>query len=213
MALPTFTPTPRRPGNVITQAHERVRAHVRIGDWVVDATAGDGRDTLFLARQVGPSGRVFAFDIQSEALHQTRLRLESEHASAQVTLLEHTHAELAHHLPPQARGRLSAVMFNLGYLPSKGQGSLTTQAASTIAALEQAAEWLSPGGILSVIAYRGHPGGEDESTAVADFFSQRLALWELTESVAPPSARLPPILRTARKPSLTVGTPTGQSPK
>ncbi|HRE82774.1 MAG TPA: class I SAM-dependent methyltransferase [Opitutaceae bacterium] len=203
MADSISSPVQRRPGNVITQAHDQVRAHVRAGDWVVDATAGDGQDTLFLSLLVGISGRVFAFDIQNEALTQTRLRLESEHASAQVTLLDHSHAELARHLPPQAEGRLSAVMFNLGYLPSKGRGSLTTQVGSTVSALEQASAWLSPGGILSVIAYRGHPGGEDESLAVAHFFSQRLELWEITESIPPPSALLPPILRTARKPSLT----------
>lgn len=201
MAHPTSSATQRRPGNVITQAHEQVRSHVRSGDWVLDATAGDGRDTLFLARHVGPSGRVFAFDIQHEALTQTRLRLESEHASAQVTLLEHTHAELARQLPPEARGRLSAVMFNLGYLPSKGSGSLTTQSASTLSALEQAAEWLSPGGILSVIAYRGHPGGEDENGAVALFFQDHLSGWKQTQSPDYVALRPPPILRTAIKPT------------
>ncbi len=37
---------------------------VRTGDVVVDATCGNGLDSLWLARAVGRSGKLYAFDIQ-----------------------------------------------------------------------------------------------------------------------------------------------------
>ena len=54
--------------------------HLGEGDVAVDFTMGNGGDTLFLSKTVGESGRVYAFDIQEEALTSTRAHLEANGA-------------------------------------------------------------------------------------------------------------------------------------
>ena len=76
------------------QAKQILADKLSAGDFVIDATAGNGHDSLFLAQQVGPSGRIFAFDIQQLAIDATRQRLEKHNTLAQVDLLQESHAQL-----------------------------------------------------------------------------------------------------------------------
>lgn len=145
---------------VIHVAHDLICASVCPGDVVIDATAGNGNDTLFLAKLVGEDGRVYAFDVQYEALLSTRERLSSEEISTTVSYYLASHADLARLVPAA-----SAVMFNLGYLPGADHGTIT-RTASTIEALEGAANILSPGGVITCICYPGHEGGLEEAEAV-----------------------------------------------
>ena len=80
--------------SVLSQAQRLVTERARAGDAVVDATAGGGVDTLFLARLVGPDGRVFAFDVQAEALDRTRQRLEDAYAAGERLAGVAEHADL-----------------------------------------------------------------------------------------------------------------------
>lgn len=146
-------------------AQAAVAAVLAAGDLAVDATVGNGHDTLFLARCVGEEGAVYGFDLQPQALEQTRGRLESAGLAGRVRLEEADHGRLADHLPPEARGRVKAVMFNLGYLPGSDKACIT-RPASTRAALDQALQVLAPGGLISVLAYTGHPGGREEADEV-----------------------------------------------
>lgn len=146
-------------------AHEILATRLGPGDPVVDATAGNGHDTLFLARCVNPGGRVFVFDIQPQALANTARRLADAGLSGHVTLLQCGHEQMRENLPAETHGRLAAVMFNLGYLPG-GDKRLTTAPSTTLAALAQAAALLAPHGTLSVLGYRQHAGGREESEAV-----------------------------------------------
>jgi predicted methyltransferase len=142
--------------------HDLIRGALAPGDWAVDATVGNGHDTARLAAAVGPQGRVFGFDIQASALEAARAR----HAfDKRVTLIEASHADMRAHLPPEAAGRIAAVMFNLGYRPG-GDHALTTHAESTLEATAVALHLLRAGGRLSVIAYRGHPAGAREADAL-----------------------------------------------
>ncbi|MCT2193714.1 methyltransferase domain-containing protein [Paenibacillus sp. p3-SID1389] len=155
--------------SVLSFAHKLAGERLRLGDAAVDATAGTGADTLFLAKACGPKGRVFAFDIQPQALALTKARLDKESADtlADVTLLQASHADMAAVLPTDVHGRLGAVMFNLGYLPAEGADpALITQPDSTLAALEAALALLRPRGILTAVLYPGHPGGDAEAAAV-----------------------------------------------
>lgn len=161
-------------------AHKAWSPYLRPGDWALDATAGTGRDTARMARAVLPNGRVFAMDIQDIALRQTSQRLAREALLANVSLLRGDHAELRSLLPCGVRGRLSLVVFNLGYLP-KGDHSLTTTTATTLPALHEALLLLRPGGALSVMAYRGHPEGLREFSAVQAFFQNLPAPHQLVE--------------------------------
>lgn len=147
-------------------AHSLMAARVGVGDWVMDATAGNGHDTLFLARLVGPSGRVFAFDVQAAAIESTRARLVAEGCAAVCTLVHAGHESLAVHIPVEGRGRLAAVMFNLGWLPGHDKACIT-QSETTLLALATALDWLRPGGLLTVVVYPGHAGGDAESRQVA----------------------------------------------
>jgi predicted methyltransferase len=150
-------------------AHLLVRHRLRPGAWAVDATVGNGHDTLFLAQTVGPSGRVFGFDIQETALTAAAQRLDG---LAHVTLFHSGHECLARRIPAEAVGRLAGVMFNLGYLPGAPK-SIITRADTTIAGLTQALAALAVGGVVTLVLYPGHPGGIDEAAAV-NSFAQRL---------------------------------------
>ena len=152
-------------------AHEILLRHLAPGDLVIDATAGNGHDTLFLARTVAPSGRVYVFDIQPRALLQTRARLEEDGLADLADLFHAGHETMRELLPGEVHGRISAVVFNLGYLPGSDKRT-TTLTDTTLQALQQSADLLAPGGLLSVLAYRHHPGGREESEAAGEFLGK-----------------------------------------
>lgn len=139
------------------------------GDLAIDATAGNGHDTCFLARLVGVTGRVLAFDVQEAAIGASRTRLESEGLAERVDLFQESHAGLATHAAP---GSVAAILFNLGYLPGSDQ-SVITKAAETLSALEASLHVLRPGGWLCVVCYPGHVGGDDEAMAVESWMTSR----------------------------------------
>lgn len=145
-------------------SHRLLQEVITPASIVIDATAGNGHDTLFLARLV-PAGRVYAFDIQAAAIEQTRQRL-ARHAlawpaepAAPVTLIHDSHARLDRHLP--ADEAVCAAIFNLGYLPGSDK-SVITQGESTWRAVESIQARLRPGGRIAIVAYHGHDGGADE---------------------------------------------------
>ncbi|NGZ75935.1 class I SAM-dependent methyltransferase [Saccharibacillus alkalitolerans] len=156
--------------SVLNFAQQLIQKRLQPGESAIDATVGTGADTLFLARTAGARGRVYGFDIQQEALDQARARLEREREGgaklAAPELLLRSHAEMAEALPPELRGRVGAVMFNLGYLPGAEDLSVMTAPASTLPALEAALSMLRPKGILTAVLYPGHAGGGAEALAV-----------------------------------------------
>ncbi|EGL83603.1 rRNA methylase [Caldalkalibacillus thermarum TA2.A1] len=137
---------------------------VQPGDLVVDATMGNGHDTLFLARLVGPKGKVLAYDVQQEAIDKTKKRLKEAHCLSQVQLLHKGHETVEEEL--QYYGQpLSAAMFNLGYLPGSDK-TVVTQPETTLAALGVLARYLKPGGLITIVVYSGHAGGKTERDAL-----------------------------------------------
>lgn len=180
----------RRPLTELAQ--QRLAAVLQAGDHALDATVGNGHDTLFLARQVGATGHVWGFDVQADAIADTREQLIALGLQQRVSLLQLGHQDLADALPAEVRGRLAAVMFNLGYLPGSDK-RVTTQADTTLAALAAAREQLRPGAMLSVLAYRGHPGGQQEAAAVAAWLAGSDLQIEVVESPGP-------VLYLARRP-------------
>ncbi len=150
---------------LVEQVHAFVRTHLQAGDIAIDATAGNGHDTCFLAERVGPDGLVFAFDIQRAALNATRARLATRGMEGRARLILADHACLADHLPGPLHSRLGAVLFNLGYLPG-GDHALTTRPHTTLAAIAAARAILPPRGVIAITGYRGHAGGEAECRAI-----------------------------------------------
>lgn len=158
--------------SVLSFAHKLTAERLLSGGRAIDATVGTGADTLVLSRAAGPRGEVYGFDIQPAALKlaEERLRLAREEAPAAlspVTLLRRSHAAMAQAVPPDWRGTVSAVMFNLGYLPAgDADKTIITEPESTLAALDAALALLRPGGIITAVLYPGHEGGDREAAAV-----------------------------------------------
>ncbi len=153
--------------HITGQLHTMLEPHIQTGGVYIDATAGGGRDTLFLARHVGAAGKVYAFDIQGEALAQTGSRLLTHEVAACVELIQDSHAQLDAYV----REPVDGVMFNLGYLPG-GDPTVVTESESTREALDKALSLVKRGGFISVLCYTGHPGGIDEYEALSAYASR-----------------------------------------
>ncbi len=167
---------PRLPQpTVFAQSH--VKRTLQPGEIAIDATAGNGHDTQFLAACVSETGRVYAFDIQPDALEQTAIRTAN---ATHVVLLLRDHAEMLEAIPVAEHGRVGAVMFNLGYRPG-GDKTITTQARSTQTAVRCALELLRPGGVITVVVYPGHRAGAEEFAVVEAFFRSLPAEFALHE--------------------------------
>ena len=144
-----------------------IMEHIKAGDTVVDFTMGNGNDTLFLSKAVGTEGRVYAFDIQEEALTSTREHLVANGAPENYTLICASH----HRVKEFVKEPIKAGMFNLGYLPRSGKKAVTTMRETTMPAVEAAIELLAPDGVLIVAIYPGHEEGALEGEMLREYFS------------------------------------------
>ena len=131
------------------------------GSIVVDATMGGGGDTLDMCRMVGEGGRVYAFDIQPDAVERTRARLEAEGLLGRAALICDGHQNMEKYLSAP----VDAVLFNLGWLPG-GDKSVTTLTETTLQAVDAALRLLKPGGLLTICVYPGHGEGSREKRAL-----------------------------------------------
>ena len=146
----------------LQMAHAFLEEVVTDEDIVVDATMGNGHDTLFLARL---AKKVYAFDIQEQAIEQTTKRLaEAKLDNVELFLTGHENVD-------QYVESIKAAIFNLGYLPSADK-TVITQPHTTIQALEKLCQRLVAGGRIAIMIYYGHEGGDVERDAVLDFVSQ-----------------------------------------
>ena len=148
---------------VLPFAKRLIAETVLPGETVVDATAGNGNDTEFLAKLVGSEGSVIAFDIQQAALDKTADRLgELNH---HVKLILDSHANVENYVDKPIGG----AMFNLGYLPYSEDISIVTKPESTIEAIHKLLGLVKKGGIITISVYDGHKGGAEERDALLDY--------------------------------------------
>ncbi|SFC13338.1 Putative rRNA methylase [Alkalibacterium subtropicum] len=155
--------------SALSYTQNLMRQAVRIGDTVIDATVGNGHDTLTLAHCVGDNGQVIGFDIQKSALDTTQKKLIEAKLDHRVTLYHKGHEELNDVLSPSQE--VSLVVYNLGYLPH-GDKSIVTLPETTIKSIEQALDHLKHCGLLLLMIYYGHEGGREEMEAVTDYVKQ-----------------------------------------
>ena len=146
--------------NTLGLVHEFLRRHVKEGDFCIDATAGRGRDTALLCRLTGERGAVLAFDIQREAVEETRALLEREGLSARV--VQDSHANMERYAQPES---VDCVVFNFGRLPG-GDPAIFTLADSSVAAIDAGLRLLRPGGVMAIALYYGKENGYEERDAV-----------------------------------------------
>lgn len=142
-------------------AREMVEAALFDGARAIDATMGNGHDTQWLCELVGQQGRVYAFDIQPEAVERTYRRLEENGLAARAELLCDGHQHMARHVTEP----VDAIVFNLGWLPGTEHG-VTTQTESTLAAVEAALGLLKEDGLMTICIYPGHEEGRRELQAL-----------------------------------------------
>ena len=153
----------------LEMAHWIVKQNLSPGATVIDATLGNGHDALFLADLVGPEGLVYGFDVQAvavekstEKMQQAGMRSFQFHCVGHEFMLET--------IPEELRGKIGAVMFNLGYLPSADK-SVISLAQTTLQAIAAAQQLLQPKGVMTIMCYPGHDGGDDEAEAVTQYMS------------------------------------------
>ncbi len=146
---------------------EFLSPHVLPGGVAVDFTMGNGNDTLWLSRKVGEQGRVYAFDIQPEAVARTEARMKAEGAFENYTLICDSHHRAAEYV----QSPICAGIFNLGFLPG-GDKSVTTLGETTLPAVETALSLLAPKGALLVAVYPGHEEGRLEGELLEKTFSR-----------------------------------------
>jgi len=150
----------------VTQlCHKFLDMHVCPGDLCIDATAGNGHDTAYLARLTGDSGTVLAFDIQKTALENTRKRLCDADLLSRVQLIHETHEHLAFYADP---GTVSCIVFNLGYLPG-GDHALATNPDTTLPAIQNGLSLLKKNGLMALCIYQGGDTGFEEHDRVIAF--------------------------------------------
>ena len=165
----------------ITQwCHYFLREQVHEGDFCIDATCGNGHDTLLLCELVGDSGLVAGFDIQKEAVEKTETRLAETgmngrgrifccgHEKMKEQLLQHEDCRKMLEQTADGYGKVSCIVFNFGYLPG-GLHELATKAETSVVALEESLTILKRGGIISLCIYSGKDSGFEERDALLEY--------------------------------------------
>lgn len=137
-------------------AHQEWKKHLRSGDRAIDATCGNGHDTLVLSKL--KLSHLYVFDVQEKALNATQNRL-----GPQKNISYHLGC---HSLFSGVDAPIHLIVYNLGYLPGGEDKSLTTQAPTTLKSLEKGLNFLAPGGLISLMIYPGHSEGEREEKSL-----------------------------------------------
>lgn len=148
-------------------SHTLLKEVIKPGDVVIDATAGKGNDTLFLAQLVGNKGHVYSFDIQAQAVTLTKQLIDQHHVSSQTTVINDGHENLSQYTSE----KITAAIFNLGYLPD-GDHSIITKPDTTLASVRAMMKLLKPNGVIILVIYYGHPGGQQEKEQILSFTKQ-----------------------------------------
>jgi len=167
MGLPSLT----------TVAHQWMAGYLAHGQHAVDATAGNGHDTVFLAKQVGATGHVTAFDVQAPACAATRRRCAQAEVANRVTVVQAGHETMR----DRVEAPIHAAMFNLGYLP-RHDHTCITRPDTTVAALKAAHALMTDGGLITVLAYRGHNGGPEEAERVQTWIDAHCNAFRVMQS-------------------------------
>ena len=141
-----------------------IREHVKEGDICIDATAGNGNDTLALCQLVGESGKVYAFDIQEQAVLNTKKRLADHGVENRAEVLLESHTNMNQYVEADS---VSCITFNFGYLPG-GDHNLATKKESSIAAIHEGLRLLKKGGMMSLCVYSGGDSGFEERDAILE---------------------------------------------
>ncbi len=144
---------------ILETAHQLLSNYIKSTDIMIDATMGNGNDTVFLAKH---AKYVYAFDIQQQALIETKKALELSNLH-NVKLILDSHEKINDYISD-----FKGIVFNLGYLP-KGDKSITTTSDVTIKTIISLLPKLKVEGFIMLVVYTGHQAGMDESIAIDQY--------------------------------------------
>ena len=151
--------------NALSLSHQFLRGNIRAGQTIIDATAGNGGDTLCIAELLGGQGKILAFDIQEDAVNNTRAKLAAAGYSDIAEVILDSHANMDKYAAPES---VDGIVFNFGWLPG-GDHDIFTRKDSSIAAIEKSLSLLKPGGFMSLCVYYGRNNGYEERDAILDY--------------------------------------------
>ena len=152
--------------SAVQLCHDFLQMRLMPGGLYLDATCGNGHDTLFLCRLAGDTGRVLGLDIQPQAVANTNKRLQDAGFGAVGRAVLHDHADLGALVQP---GTADCVLFNFGWLPG-AEHAVHSTAEGSLPALRSALTALKPGGVLAAVLYSGKIIGDGEKQAALAFF-------------------------------------------
>jgi len=186
-----LNPIKKHTPHLTQQAHNLIQTHFERYTMrpklAIDATCGNGNDTLFLAAL---AERVFAFDIQEIALAKTRTRLIESQLLNKVCLFHAGHENLKKYVEED----IDCIMFNLGYLP-KADKTITTIMQTSLMALNASLDLLNKDfGLLSLLCYPGHPEGRIELDAITQWLGDLPNTWSYQKYLSNYPTEKAPIL-------------------
>lgn len=145
----------------INAMHALAKKHIHQGATVVDATCGNGYDSLFLYKIVcSLGGHIYSYDIQEEAISSTKQSYLFD--EQYITFVNESHEQF------NFSGQVSLFVYNLGYLPG-GKKEITTTAASSFASVNAALLKLNSEGGIIITCYTGHKEGNYEAHRLIEF--------------------------------------------
>lgn len=147
--------------NVVDLSSWAIERFVESGQTVVDATLGNGNDALQMANRIGEGGTVYGFDIQEQAILNSKRLFEENDIRAKYHFILDSHSNLCEYV----HGEIDFGIMNLGYLPGSDK-SVVTLGETSVTCIEKLLECLKPGGILVISSYSGHDGGVEQNTVV-----------------------------------------------
>lgn len=147
--------------NINRYVHNIISNYLTKTSICLDATCGNGYDTVFLAQH---AKHVYAMDIQEQAIRTTRANLR-KHKLTNVTVNQTSHDLLLSLFPDI---QFDVIMYNLGYLPYSDH-HIKTNSVTTTTSLQQAIQLIKQKGIIAITLYIGHDGGLEEAQAVETY--------------------------------------------
>ncbi len=147
--------------NTVTISKKYIEQYLKEGQIALDATVGNGNDTIIMADKVGSQGKVYGFDIQKIAINNTEKVLKRNNLLDRVKLIEDSHENINKYIFE----KLDFIIYNLGYLPN-GDKNIITKVDSTVKSIKHSLDLLNNNGLLLINSYVGHEGGLDENLEI-----------------------------------------------
>ena len=157
---------------ILNKARQLMSENLKNKDIVVDATLGNGNDSLYLIENI-PNGYLFGFDVQKKAIDNTKKLLKDY---KNYTLYNDSHENI-YNILKKYKKKISLIVFNLGYLPG-GNKNITTNFKTTLKAIKGALKLLNNKGHIVITIYPGHDEGLKEATEIRKFLEKEKIVYE-----------------------------------